>query len=124
MAKLVLIVEDSETCAETLLIALESIPGLEPRVLQSPRAAIAAIRDESNEIAAIVTDLHLPQSDGFELIRQLRSEPRFARLPILLISGDSDPLLPARALAQGADAFFPKPYSPAAVRKKLEQLLC
>jgi CheY-like chemotaxis protein len=124
MAKLVLIVEDSETCAETLLIALESIPGLEPRVLQSPRAAIAAIRDESNEIAATVTDLHLPQSDGFELIRQLRSEPRFARLPILLISGDSDPLLPARALAQGADAFFPKPYSPAAVRKKLEQLLC
>jgi CheY-like chemotaxis protein len=124
MAKLVLIVEDSETCAETLLIALESIPGLEPRVLQSPRAAIAAIRDSSNEIAAIVTDLHLPQSDGFDLIRQLRSEPRFARLPIVLISGDSDPLLPARALAQGADAFFPKPYSPAAVRKKLEQLLC
>jgi CheY-like chemotaxis protein len=45
-------------------------------------------------------------------------------LPILLISGDSDPMLPERALAQGADAFFPKPYSPSAVRKKLEQLLC
>jgi CheY-like chemotaxis protein len=54
----------------------------------------------------------------------VRAEPRFARLPIVLISGDSDPLLPARALAQGADAFFPKPYSPAAVRRKLEQLLC
>jgi CheY-like chemotaxis protein len=124
MAKLVLIVEDSETCAETLLIALESIPGLEPRVIQSPRAAIAAIRENGNDVVAIVTDLHLPQSDGFDLIRQLRAEPRFARLPIVLISGDSDPLLPSRALAQGADAFFPKPYSPAAVRKKLEQLLC
>jgi two-component system chemotaxis response regulator CheY len=124
MARLVLIVEDSETCAETLLIALESIPGLEPRVIQSPRAAIAALRDNTDDVAAIVTDLHLPHSDGFELIRQLRAEPRFARLPIVLISGDSDPLLPARALAQGADAFFPKPYSPAAVRKKLEQLLC
>ena len=124
MAKLVLIVEDSETCAETLLIALESIPGLEPRVIHSPRAAIAAVWDKRNDIAAIVTDLHLPQSDGLDLIRQVRAEPRFARLPIVLISGDSDPLLPARALAQGADAFFPKPYSPAAVRKKLEQLLC
>jgi CheY-like chemotaxis protein len=124
MTKLVLIVEDSETCAETLLIALESIPGLEPRIIHSPRAAIAALWDSNNEVAAIVTDLHLPQSDGFDLIRQLRAEPRFARLPIVLISGDSDPLLPARALAQGADAFFPKPYSPAAVRKKLEELLC
>jgi CheY-like chemotaxis protein len=129
MAKLVLIVEDSETCAETLLIALESMPGIEVRVIHSPRAAIAAVWDKSNDVAAIVTDLNLggshhPHSDGFDLIRKLRADPRFARLPILLISGDSDPLLPERALAQGADAFFPKPYSPSAVRKKLEQLLC
>ena len=66
----------------------------------------------------------MPQSDGLDLIRQLRAEPRFSTLPILLISGDSDPSLPARAVANGADAFFAKPYSPAAVRRKLEQLLC
>jgi CheY-like chemotaxis protein len=129
MGKLVLIVEDSETCAETLLIALESMPGLEARIIHSPRAAIAIAWDRSTEVAAIVTDLHIaepsrPPTDGFDLIRELRAEPRFAQLPILLISGDSDPLLPARALAQGADAFFPKPYSPSAVRKKLEELLC
>ena len=124
MLKQVLIVEDNEACAETLQIALESIPGLETRVIGSPRAAIVALRESHGEIAAIVTDLHLPQSDGFDLIRQLRAEPRFAQLPILLISGDSDPLLAEKALAQGADAFFPKPYSPSAVRKKLEQLLC
>ena len=129
MPKLVLIVEDSETCAETLLIALESVPGVEVRVIHSQRAAIAAIFDPGNDVAAIVTDLNLgdsqqPQSDGFDLIRRLRAEPRFAKLPILLISGDSDPLLPQRALALGADAFFPKPYSPSAVRKKLEQLIC
>jgi CheY-like chemotaxis protein len=134
MSKLVLIVEDSETCAETLLIALESLPGIEVRTIGSSQAALAAMWDVNNEVAAIVTDLNLgnprfgdsgqPNSNGFDLIRKLRAEPRFARLPILLISGDSDPMLPERALAQGADAFFPKPYSPSAVRKKLEQLLC
>ena len=126
MPRLVLIVEDSETCAETLQIALESMPGLEVRATNSPRAAIATLREAApgNEIAAIITDLHLPQSDGLDLIKQLRAEPRFARLPILLISGDSDPRLEARALAQGANAFFAKPYSPSAVRRKLEQLLC
>jgi CheY-like chemotaxis protein len=141
MSRLVLIVEDSETCAETLLIALESMPGIEARVIRSPRAAIAAIHDPGNDVAALVTDLNLgdnfgdnpgsnsgntaqPLRNGFDLIRKLRDEPRFARLPILLISGDSDPTLPERALAQGANAFFPKPYSPSAVRRKLEQLIC
>lgn len=124
MPKLVLIVEDSETCAETLLIALESLPGIEARVIRNPRAAIAAMHDPGNDVAALVTDLNLGDATGFDLIRKLRDEPRFARLPILLISGDSDPLLPERALAEGANAFFPKPYSPSAVRRTLEELIC
>jgi CheY-like chemotaxis protein len=126
MSKLVLIVEDSETCAETLLIALESLPGVEPRVIPNLRAAIATIMEAGN-VAALVTDLHLGNaalSDGFDLISQLRAQPRYASLPIVLISGDSDPQLANRAIAQGANAFFPKPYSPAAVRKTLEQLIC
>ena len=125
MNRIVLIVEDSETCAETLQIALETLPGMETRVLQNAGAAIAAMRDAGIDVAAVVTDLNLDVSlTGFDLIRQLRAEPRYARLPIVLISGDSDPRLPARALQHGADAFFAKPYSPAAVRRKLEQLLC
>ena len=132
MSRLVLIVEDSETCAETLQIALESIPDVEVRSIHTPHAAIALLNERETEIVAIVTDLNLDWNavqsvgigDGLDLIRQLRAEPRFARLPIVLISGDTDPRLSERALAQGADAFFPKPYSPSAVRKKLEQLLC
>jgi CheY-like chemotaxis protein len=132
MSKQVLIVEDSEACAETLQIALELIPGVEVRCIHSPLAVIDILNEPGNQIAAIITDLNLDLSsspnggfgDGLDLIRQLRAEPRFARLPILLISGDSDPRLSERALADGADAFFPKPYSPSAVRKKLEQLLC
>ncbi len=124
MARQVLIVEDSDTCAETLVIALESLPDVEVRVIHSASSALAALRD--GNIAAVVTDLNLDHSrdNGFDLIRHLRAEPRFAELPVLLISGDTDPRLPERALAQGANAFFAKPYSPLAVRKKLEQLLC
>jgi CheY-like chemotaxis protein len=120
----ILIVEDNATCAETLQIAFESMPEMKTIVLETPDAALEALRDCANDIAAVVTDLHMPANDGFELIRRLRAERRYALLPVLLISGDSDPQLPERALAHGADAFFSKPYSPAAVRRKLEQLLC
>lgn len=120
----ILIVEDSETCAETLQIALESMPGTSTVVLRNPDAALAKLLSDDSSIAALVTDLHMPKNDGFDLIRRLRAEDRFAHLPVLMISGDSDPRLPQQALACGADAFFSKPYSPAAVRRKLEQLLC
>lgn len=121
--KRVLIVEDSQGCAETLQIALESIPDIEIRVLQSSKDALRMLREDS-EVAAVVTDLHMPRHDGFDLIRLLRSDPKYSAVPVLLISGDSDPRLPERARQEGADAFFTKPYSPAAVRRKLEQLLC
>ena len=44
-------------------------------------------------------------------------------VPIIVVSGDTDPRTPERLSALGANAFFPKPYSPAEVRLKLEQLL-
>ncbi len=121
MPRLVLIVEDSAACAETLQIALEGIRDIEIRILPSPKAAMALARTAT--VSAVITDRHLPHADGFDFIRQLRADPKFQSLPVLLISGDSDPRLPAEAIAVGADAFFAKPYSPAAVRRKLEELL-
>jgi CheY-like chemotaxis protein len=122
--KTVLIVEDSEACAETLQIALESLPGVKTVIVRSAAAALDTLQRQDAAISALVTDLHMPKNNGFDLIRGVRTETRYARLPILMISGDSDPRLPQRALELGADAFFSKPYSPAAVRRKLEQLLC
>jgi CheY-like chemotaxis protein len=61
--------------------------------------------------------------DGFELIAAIRSHPRDASLPVVVISGDSHPGLAERLLGLRVDAFFAKPYSPSAVRSKLEQLI-
>jgi len=124
MPRIILIVEDSDVCAETLQIALESINDVEARPVRGVQAALAVLADTRNDVAAIVTDLHMPRRNGFELIGQLRADQRYSHLPILMVSGDSDPSLPERALAEGASAFFAKPYSPAAVRRKLEQMLC
>jgi DNA-binding NarL/FixJ family response regulator len=44
-------------------------------------------------------------------------------MPIIVVSADTDPATPERVVALGAEAFFPKPFSPALVRRKLEQLL-
>ena len=53
----------------------------------------------------------------------VRSRSNRAALPILVTSGDSDPGNSERLRRLGADAYFVKPYSPAALRRTLEQLL-
>ena len=91
------------------------------RVAATARQALEWLATDG--ICALVTDLHLPLMDGFELIQRVRSNRQTARLPIVVISGDSDPGTPERVSRLGANAFFGKPYSPAQVRQKLEQLL-
>jgi len=119
----VLIVEDAESCATTLEIALLAIPHIHIRVTPTARQALELLASAGGKISALVTDLNMPAMDGFELIERVRADSRTARLPIVVISGDSDPQTPARLYRLGADAYFGKPYSPAQVRQKVEQLL-
>ena len=121
MARIVLIVEDTELCRETLEMALMRVPDLAVRSVTTAEEALEWL--DQNEVCALVTDLHLPLMNGFELIETVRGRPWRSSLPILVISGDSDPRVPARVAKLGANAFFAKPYSPAEVRHKLEQLI-
>lgn len=117
----VLIVEDADDCATTLEIALSSLDDVE--VLHADSAENALQTMDRANVSLLVTDVHLPSMDGFELVARIRRHPRHSHVPILVISGDADPGTPRRALNLGANAFFAKPYSPAAVRQKIEELI-
>jgi CheY-like chemotaxis protein len=121
MRRTVLIVEDTELCRDTLEVALMKLPNLAVQAVTTAEEALEWL--EANDVCALVTDLHLPLMDGFELIEAVRQRPWRSSLPILVISGDSDPRIPIRVAKLGANAFFSKPYSPAEVRQTLEQLL-
>ena len=123
MIRKILIVEDLEICTATLEIALLKVPGLIVKSATSAEQALRLMADGDGDIAALITDIHLPKMDGFQLIERVRSQPRFDHLPILVISGDSDPNTPRRLQALGADAYYLKPYSPAEVRQKIEELI-
>ncbi len=119
----VLVVEDSENSAAMLEIALSCIP--EVTVVMAPSALEAwrILNGGGPSIRAIVTDLNMPRLDGFELIRRVRADGRLAGTPIMVISADTDPSTPRRIAQLGVSAFFAKPFSPAEVRRKLEQIL-
>ena len=119
----VLIVEDSENSAAMMEIALSDIPGVSLRLASSAVEAWKLLSGNGPNFRAIVTDLNMPRMDGFELIRRVRGDHRLCTTPIIVVSADTDPATPARVTQLGVSAFFTKPYSPAQVRRKLEQIL-
>ncbi|MGH9558797.1 MAG: response regulator [Bryobacteraceae bacterium] len=123
MPHTILIVEDAETCASTLEIVFSVIDNVEVVTSLSAEAAWKLIEGGERCIGAVVTDLQMTGMDGFDLIERIRAHALHRAVPIVVITGLSDPATADRVRRLGADAFFTKPYSPAAVREKLEQLL-
>jgi PleD family two-component response regulator len=121
-ARIVLLVEDADACASNLEIALLRLPDIIVKRVSS-REALQILTEGSSKVCALITDLHMPLLDGFELIERVRADARQSHLPILVISGDSDPVTPARVRRLGANVYFPKPYSPGLVRQSLKELI-
>jgi len=119
----VLIVEDSENSAAMLEIALAGIPGVAVRLVSSGFEALRVLNGDGPAFRAIVTDLNMPRMDGFELIRRIRGDQRLSATPIIVVSADTNPDTPERVAELGVSAYFSKPFSPAQVRRKVEQLL-
>ena len=123
MRSTVLIVEDVDTVASTLEIAFSAMPDVDVATATSGEQAWRFIQARSSPLAAVVTDLEMRGMDGFQLIQLVRAHPVHGSVPIVVITGSSDPDAPRRVRELGGNAFFTKPYSPVLVREKLEQLL-
>jgi len=122
--RIVILVEDSDTSAEVLQLALCGLTSIELIRHRNAEDAMAHIEGDSEaRCCALVTDLSLPRMDGFELIKRARKQRPADFFPILVISGDIRPETPARVLRLGANAYFHKPYSLLEVRRTLEMLL-
>jgi DNA-binding response OmpR family regulator len=120
--KTVLVVEDTPLCATMLEIALTQIAGVSVFIVGTAREA-RSVLDDGVQVCAVVTDVHLPDSSGVDLVRWVRARDASGSMPIVVISGDSDPDTNKNVLNLGANAYFSKPFSPSEVRQKLEDLI-
>jgi CheY-like chemotaxis protein len=120
-ARRLLIVDDADEARAILAIALGTIPGARVEVAGSAEEALARLSIEAVDV--LVTDVRMSGMSGFELLAALRERCRWPASGVLVISGETDPELPRRALEYGAAAFFTKPFSAGEVRKSVISLL-
>lgn len=86
------------------------------------KQAYAALKSGANIVAAIV-DINMPYIEGTDLVKFMRSNEKYAKIPVIIMTGDHDPRASAKALAAGAVAFLPKPFSNIRLRTALKALV-
>ena len=103
-SRLVYIVDDDEAARDYLRFLLES-HDIETRCC---RSADEFLRANPTDMACIVLDLHMPERNGLDLLRHLRSSG--LPVPVIIVSGRLDAALEAEVRAAGATATLSKPF--------------
>lgn len=103
----ILIVEDSPTQTKLLRSILEE-NGYDVEASTNGRTALESVRRKRPSL--VITDIVMPEMDGFELCKALKSDSNLKSIPVVLLTSLSDPQDVIKGLQAGADNFLTKPY--------------
>ena len=117
--KRVLIVEDESHLAKGLQFNLEA-EGFATRIAETGEEALRTVRD-SPSFDALLVDVMLPGMDGFEVVRELRSQGCY--VPVMMLTARKRPGDIVEGLSAGADDYVPKPFELAVLLARIRGLL-
>ncbi len=123
MTRTILVVDDNEQVALSIMSALEGVPELRVIVVGNGHDALGVARDKAFLINAVITDFDLPVLDGFSLIREIRGLPLYRTVPVLMITGDISAVAGETSVSNGPNQILRKPFSCREVRRVVEQIL-
>ncbi len=118
--KKILIVEDEQDILQLLKHYLEK-EGFRPVTAMSGLEALKKVKEDKPDL--VVLDLMLPEMDGLEVCKRLRSVPDTAMLPILMLTAKAEESDTIVGLELGADDYVTKPFSPKALVARVKALL-
>ena len=86
------------------------------------REAYKALQDDVGFTAAVF-DVVMPQIAGPDLVRYMRTEKRFMKIPVMVMTAEQDPKLSTDSFAAGAVVFLPKPFTTTQLQTMLRMLV-
>src|SRR6202045_4322536 len=113
-------IDDSATMREVVKIAFrrENI-----NVVTCSDAASALAQFEQNPPDAVITDVIMPDQDGYSVCTQVKQHPQFAHIPVVLMSGVVNKTVADKALSARADKQTRKPFQPQELIGRVKALL-
>jgi CheY-like chemotaxis protein len=117
----VLVADDDPAILRLVTTILEK-EGLAVVSARDGREAYKALQDNANFTAAVF-DVVMPHITGPELVRFMRTENRFNKIPVMMMTAEQDPKLSSDSFAAGAVVFLPKPFTTVQLQTMLRMLV-
>jgi len=118
--KTVLIVDDSESIREVVNFTLQN-EGYDVLVAVDGEDALQYL--DGRPLDIIITDLHMPNVDGIELIRKVRDMDGYKHIPILFLTTELQASKKMEAKQAGATGWIIKPFVPAKLLSAISRVL-
>ncbi len=119
--KRILIVDDSPA---TRALATAALTGLQNLEIERVASGVEAVqRLTTTEINLVLTDVNMPDINGLELIRFIKSNPRFKKIPVVVMSTDAESSMREQGFALGADDYLAKPFTAEHIRQVINKHL-
>ena len=115
---IILVVEDDEIQREIVLDQLE-IAGYEEAIGMEDGVEAYSYLEE-NPADLIISDWSMPNMDGLELLKKIRSNPSLQTLPFIMLTANED--VTVKAMDAGASDFLSKPTNPTKLVEKIEKI--
>ena len=104
----ILVVDDEEGIARMIQVLLEN-RGFAALVRHSGREALDCL--EAQPVDLVLLDVMMPGMDGYELCRRLKADPRWSRIPVMMLTARDTVTEMIRGLEMGADDYITKPFN-------------
>lgn len=119
----ILVVDDSVTIRSMIIKALRlSVPDLD-HVGEAENGISALARLVERNYHAVLTDINMPRMNGVQLIEKMKSTPRLADIPVVVISTDGSQDRLQDLEAKGIRGYLRKPFRPEQLREVLSEIL-
>jgi DNA-binding response OmpR family regulator len=119
MKPLILIVDDNEDMLDVIADELSDTYSVSRA--SNGREALASLEQEMAQL--IVSDIMMPEMDGFELCRQIKTQFEYSHIPVILLTAKNTLQSKITGLETGADAYIEKPFNSEYLLAQIANLL-
>jgi DNA-binding response OmpR family regulator len=120
MSKSILIVDDEPNIILSLEYLMEQA-GYEVRTVNDGEGALESVNEKLPDL--ILLDVMLPKVDGYEVCREIRANPAWKDVRIIMLTAKGREVDQEKGLAFGADDYITKPFSTSEVVRKVKKIL-
>ncbi len=116
----VLVVDDSSTMRR---IIINSLNKLQFSQVAEAENGVDALEKLTAETGLIVTDWNMPEMNGLEFIKALRSKPQYKDVPIIMVTTEAGKSEIVEAIKNGVNNYIVKPFTIDVLRDKIQSVL-